>query len=212
MTDNFNPGYSNPIIDYPNKEEITEKPYYDDTSAPAPQNNLNQNHANYNYQPPNYSNNNYNMQNNQNMPNYYPYNDQGIEYNYANPVVPPSLPQQTSMTNNPKRLMILSILILVFAFIDLLIQAICGFFSPFLLADDIALIIMGIIFLVLTCKKKSTKSCPLGAATVFVWFVGFGCKGFGMIQIGIPAIIIIDFFLLIGRTISIFLCIPFTCG
>ncbi len=94
----------------------------------------------------------------------------------------------------------------------ILIQAICGFFSPFLLADDIALIIMAIIFLVLTCKKKSTKSCPLGAATGFVWFVGFGCKGFGMIQIGIPAIIIIDFFLLIGRTISIFLCIPFTCG
>ena len=44
---------------------------------------------------------------------------------------------------------------------QILIQAICGFFSPFLLADDIGLIIMGTIFLVLTCKKKSTKSCPL---------------------------------------------------
>ena len=29
-----------------NGKEITEKPYYDDTSAPAPQNNLNQNHKN----------------------------------------------------------------------------------------------------------------------------------------------------------------------
>ena len=54
MTDNFNSDYSFPIADYSDKEELTEKPYYDDNSAPEQKSNSNQN----------YTNNNYDMENN----------------------------------------------------------------------------------------------------------------------------------------------------
>ena len=71
---------------------------------------------------------------------------------------------------------------------------------------------MSSIYLTLICKRKSTKNVALGCATGFVWFVGFGAKCIGMAQAGDkPAVIVIDFFLLAGRTFTIFSCIPLTC-
>ena len=211
MTDSGYPDYLNSNDNYQNKEEITEKPYYNDSSAPVPQNIPNQNsNNNYNEQPyynqqPNYYNNNYITQN---IPNYYPSN---TENNYANPVVQPSLPVQNTKSN--KKLKILSILLIIFGIIDIIIQIIFQFFSPFCLGDDIALFIISTIYLTFICKGKSTKNILLGCATVFVWFVGFGAKGFGMTQAGDkPAAIVIDFFLLGGRSFTIFFCIPLTCG
>ena len=205
MTDSGCPGYLNQKDNYPN-EEVTAKPYYDDSSAPVPQNIQNQNYNNdcdeqtyYNQQPNDY-NNNYNTQN---IPNYYPSN---TEYNYANP-------EAVQNANNNKKLKILSILLIIFGIIDIIIQIIFQFFSPFCLGDDIALFILSSIYLTLISKGKSTQNGVLGFATVFVWFVGFGAKGFGMNQAGDKLVaIIIDFFLLCCRTFTILYCIPLTCG
>ena len=208
MTDSGYPDYLNSNDNYQNKEEITEKPYYNDSSAPVPQNIPNQNsNNNYNEQPyynqqPNYYNNNYITQN---IPNY------NTKNNYANPLVQSSLPVQN--TNSNKKLKIYSILLIIFGIIDIIIQIIFQFFSPYCLGDDIALFILSTIYLTFICKGKSAKNSLLGSATVFVWFVGFGVKGFAMTQIrDKPAAIVIDFFLVVARSLTIFLCIPLTCA
>ena len=72
---------------------------------------------------------------------------------------------------------------------------------------------MSSIYLTLICKGKFKKNVILGFATGFVWFVGFGAKGYGMSQAGDKiAAVIIDFFLLGARSFTIFYCVPLTCG
>ena len=69
------------------------------------------------------------------------------------------------------------------------------------------------IYLTFIAKKMPTNHPALGAATVFVWFVGFGAKGIGMTQGGGKVGFVLPlFFLNAIRTFAMFICIPQTCN
>ena len=219
---NYNPEYSDPINDAPPKEEVvTEKPYYDDVSAPAPQmvNNYNQ--------PPNYNNDlpsqNNLQQGDQTIPPIIPYYppqvNNNYNYNYYNQYGPNNIGQpvpanrKSRIGQNPKILMIMSIILILIAIADTVLGIIFNIFSPMVVADDIAIFIMAIVYLILIAKKISTHHPALGAVTVLVWFVGFGVKGFGLVKDsnGKIGFMIPLFFLTGGRGFAMFFCIPQTC-
>ena len=74
-----------------------------------------------------------------------------------------------------------------------------------MLIDDAALLTIAITFLIFICIGKSLRQPALGAVTAIVWFVGIGLRGYGMSKSVIGFV-----FILIVRTIIIFLCIPIT--
>ena len=234
MSDNnYNPGYSDPINDATSQEGVvTEKPYYDEVSAPAPQLYNNNPPQNYNNDIPSkeeiqqgsqqnssdvpyYSTqgNNYNSNYNNNYNNNY-------NYNYNNQYEPnpiqeaqPVAPRKYRMGENPRTLLILSIFLIIIFIADLILEISFGIFSPFIMGDDVAILTMAIVYIVLIVKKKRFNHPALGAATVFVWFVGFGVKGFGMTQGGGKVGFLVPlFFLIAGRTFTMFFCIPHTCN
>ena len=220
---NYNPEYSAPINDgSTNNEEVPEKPYYDDVSAPTPQmvNNYNQPPI-YNKDLPSkddlqegdqtispdvpYSssqtNNNYNYD---------------VQYEPNNNDIEQAVPvrRKYRMGENPRTLMIMSILLILIVIADTILEICFRIFSPFILADDIALLTMAIVYLILIAKKRPTNHPALGAVTVLVWFVGFGIKGFGMSQIkgGQVGFMVPLFILTGGRAFAMFFCIPHTCN
>ena len=246
MTDNTDPQLSKPINDedIPSQEDINEKPYYDNGSAPIIQNTTDnsqpQNQIPVNNPPPYYDPNNniqpqYPNQNNMQAPIYNPNNNQPsinqtypgsgpyypppINYNknmnYNNGIYYNSQPQiaaqRTNCFQNPKTVIIFSILLIVVVIVDLILQ-ITSEFVPFILIDDAGLLIIAITFLILICTKKSVGHPALGAATVIVWFVGFGLRGLGMSQFEEFGNAISFFFLTAIRTFVIFFCIPIACN
>jgi hypothetical protein len=228
MSDNnYNPEYSDPINDTNSHEEVvTEKPYYDEVSAPAPQ------FYNNNNPPQDYNNDipskeeiqQVNQQNSSDVPYYSTQannynNNYNNTYNYnnqydPNPVQPqPVRPRKYRMGENPRTLLILSILLIIIFIADLILEISFGIFSPLIMGDDFAILTMAIVYIVLIVKKKRFNHPALGAATVFVWFVGFGVKGFGMTQAeGKVGFMIPLFFLIAGRSFAMFFCIPHTCN
>ena len=222
MTDaNLNPEYPKPD-DLPNKEDI-EKPYYDDDSAPAIQNYNNYNQPMY-YNPPPSNDMKTNDQQTQGQPYYNPNSNINNNYNYNNnyysegiqynPPVPEQIPRRRGLGSNPTLLVILSILLIIIVIIDVILEIAFNIFSPFVTADDIAMLTMAIIYLILVKKGKSTHHMGLGAATIFVWFVGFGARGFGMtlLDSASPGYMIACFLLTGARAFVLFFCIPYTCG
>ena len=114
---------------------------------------------------------------------------------------------------NPKVLKIMSIILILIFIIDIFLEISLGVFSPLILADDFAILTMAIIYLIFIAKKKPINHPALGAATIFVWFVGFGAKGIGMAKGGGKAGFIFPFFFLnAARTFAMFMCIPQTCN
>ena len=210
MTDNNqNPGYSDPINNTPSSEEIvTEKPYFDDASAPTPQmlNNLNQPQSNNNV-----------LSSQDNLQQGNQTTTSNINNNFNNQFEPYNIEQlvpvrrKYRVVENPKILKIMSIILIILFKIDVVLQITLGLFNPILLIDDFAFLTIAIIFLVLISKKKPTNHPALGVATVFVWFVGFGLRGFGM-SLGKGDFILPFFLITIGRTFALFLCIPHTCN
>ena len=85
-------------------------------------------------------------------------------------------------------------------------------FSPLILVDNIAVLSMGITYLVFTFKKLRLNHKILGAFTVLIWFVGFGLEGFGMTQVQNSAFIIANFLATGIRSFAMFFCIPYTCN
>jgi hypothetical protein len=273
MADNNDPQLAKPINDdeMPSQEEIIEKPYYDNASAPTIQNPTDNNQPQIQnpvnnpppYNPPidiqsQYPNQNniqapiYNPNNNpspyynpnnpppyynpsNNQPQYYPppgtpqqvsqaypgagpYYPPPVNYNnnmnYNNGVYynsqPQVVPRRTTCFQNPITVVCLSVLLIIVVIIDLIIQIISEF-NLFILIDDAGLLIIAIIFLILICKRKSVGHIALGAATVIVWFVGFGLRGFGMTQLEESGNAVVFFFLTVIRTFAIFFCIPIAC-
>ena len=198
---------SEPINDIPSKEEVvTEMTYYDDASAPTPQM-LN------NYNKPQNNNNDISSQDNlqQGNQNSTPKLSNNYEPNNIEQLVP--VRRVYRFEGNPKILMIMSIILILIFIIDIIFQISLRVFSPLILADDFAILTMAIIYLFFIAKKKPTNNPALGAATVFVWFVGFGAKGIGMTQGGgKPGFIVPLFFLNAIRTFAMFMCIPQTCN
>ena len=218
---NSNPEYSNFINNVPPKEEVvTEKPYYDDVSAPTAQllNNYNQSQSDNNDLP---SQNNL-QQGDQTIPPIIPYYPPQVNnnYNYYNQYGPNNIGQpvpvnrKSRMGQNPKTLIAMSIILILIAIVDTVLGIIFNIFSPMVVADDIAIFIMAIVYLILIAKKRPTNHPALGAVTVLVWFVGFGVKGFGMSQIkGAQVGFMVPLFILTGgRAFAMFFCIPHTCN
>ena len=219
---NYNPEYSAPINDgSTNNEEVTEKPYYDDVSAPTPQmvNNYNQ--------PPIYNNDlpskDVLQEGDQTISPDVPYSSSQTNNNYNYDVqyepnnndIEQAVPvrRKYRMGENPRTLMIMSIILILIAIADTVLGIIFNIFSPMVVADDIAIFIMAIVYLILIAKKISTHHPALGAVTVLVWFVGFGVKGFGLVKDsnGKIGFMIPLFFLTGGRGFAMFFCIPHTC-
>ena len=223
---NYNPEYSAPINDgSTNTEEVPEKPYYDDGSAPPIPQMVN----NYN-QPPDYNNDlpskeNLQLGDQTNSPdvpysssqanNNYNYN-YNVQYKPNNNDIEQAVPvrRKYRMGENPRTLMIMSIILILIVIANTTLCICFRIFSPFILADDIALLTMAIVYLILIAKRRPTNHPALGAVTVIVWFVGFGVKGFGMSQIrnGKVGFMVPIFVLTGGRAFAMFFCIPHTCN
>ena len=237
MTDNNNtPQYSKPSNDLPYQEEIGEKPYYDNGSAPVVQNLIDNNQPQYqntyNNPAPYYNPNNnqpqyYNpppvgdaQQVNQAYPGQAPYytpsNNYNDNNNYTNGINYTYRPQRArpkkGVCDTRKCLMCLSIILIIVFFVDIGLQIGFQFFSPFLFIDDLAILTISIIYIVFIKKGNSFNKCWLGPLTVFVWFVGFGVRGFGMTLFESSVMTGIEFFLTGIRTFDLFFCIPSTCG
>ena len=110
--------------------------------------------------------------------------------------------------------MIISIILILIVIVDAVLEIGFNIFSPMIIADDAAIFIMAIVYLILIAKKISTHHTALGVVTVLVWFVGFGVKGFGLVKDskGVIGFMIPLFFLTGGRGFAMFFCIPHTCG
>lgn len=216
---NFNPEYVDPINDGSTKEEVPEKPYYDDVEAPMPQmvNNYNQPQS-YNNDLPSQDNIQQGSQTNTTEGPYYSSQASNNYYNNqyesnTNIEQPVPVRRKYRMGENPRTLMIMSILLILIVIADVTLEIIFRFFSPFILGDDIAILTMAIVYLVLIAKKRPTNHPALGAVTVFVWFVGFGVKGFGMTKGPGKVGLMVPLFLLTGgRAFAMFFCIPHTCN
>ena len=216
---NFNPEYVDPINDGSTKEEVPEKPYYDDVEAPMPQmvNNYNQ-PPSYNNDLPSQDNIQQGSQTNTTEGPYYSSQASNNYYNNqyesnTNIEQPVPVRRKYRMGENPRTLMIMSILLILIVIADVTLEIIFRFFSPFILGDDIAILTMAIVYLVLIAKKRPTNHPALGAVTVFVWFVGFGVKGFGMTKGPGKVGLMVPLFLLTGgRAFAMFFCIPHTCN
>ena len=199
---------SEPINDIPSKEEVvTELPYYDDASAPTPQ-------MINNYNKPQNNNNDISSQDNLQQGNENSTPKLSNDYepnNNIEKLVP--VRRVYRFGENPRILKLMSIILILIFIIDIFLEISLRVFSPLVLADDFAILTMAIIYLIFIAKKKSTNHPALGAATVFVWFVGFGAKGIGMAQGGNKAGFIVPlFFLNAARTFAMFMCIPPTCN
>ena len=130
----------------------------------------------------------------------------GIQYNYVKQTVPPNNKQ----FKYPKLLICIAIILIIVFITDIIIQFTLSF-NPFILADDVAIFIMAIIYLFYAGKNNSMNRNAIGAATIIVWFVGFGLRGFGMSKLGEGRSITINFVLTAVRTITLFICIPILC-
>ena len=148
MTDNNNnaPQYSKQIEeDLPSQEELVENPYCDDDSAPVAQNFSGNNQPQY-YNPPTQGGA---QQIKQTYPGQAPYSTPPLDYNsnnyYNNGINNNNQPQKGrpergTLLKNKKFLMSLVIILIIVTLIDTGLQIGFNFFSPFLLADDLAIL------------------------------------------------------------------------
>ena len=118
------------------------------------------------------------------------------------------------MGQNPRELKVLSTLLIVIVGLDTLLLVLDGIsqkFNPFILADDIAILTMAIVYLVHISYGKSTNHRAIGLITIIVCFVGFGVKLAGIILYKSKPDFVIPFFILTAaRFITMLLCIPHT--
>ena len=144
-----------------------------------------------------------------------PYNPNVQPLNVVQPVV-----NSTSASSGViKRQFCFAWTLLVVVIIDIILEIVLGYVNPFSMGDNAAIIALVIIFLVHSFKMQSVMKIWIGALTVFIWFVGFGCRGFSMTYaIGSgkgesfnPAVPMLNFLILAVRTGLLFFCIPLTC-
>ena len=144
-----------------------------------------------------------------------PYNPNVQPLNVVQPVV-----NSTSASSGViKRQFCFAWTLLVVVIIDIILEIVLGYVNPFSMGDNAAIIALVIIFLVHSFKMQSVMKIWIGALTVFIWFVGFGCRGFSMkYAIGSgkgesfnPAVPMLNFLILAVRTGLLFFCIPLTC-
>jgi len=179
--DNNNPKYEKPLNDFPSLNEVEEKPFYDDGSAPVVQtyNNIYNQQPNYNnpssntigqitpiikYGEPNYSQNN--IFNNINVPVYSPES-----------VV---VKKPKGIFGNSKIFLVLSILLIIDQLTAIIIQITMKSLIPLILVDNIAVIITAILYLLVIFKVIKGRHIWLGVVSILVWFVGFALEGVGM--------------------------------
>ena len=179
--DNNNPRYEQPLNDFPSINDVEEKPFYDDGSAPVVQtyNNIYNQQSNYNnpssntieqttptiqYGEPNYSKNN--IFNNVNIPVYSPES-----------VV---VKKPKGIFGNPKIFLVLSILLIIDQLTAIILQITMNSPIPLILVDNIAVIITAILYLLVIFKVIKGPHKWLGIVSIVVWFVGFVLEGLGM--------------------------------
>ena len=214
MTDNKTdqPQLQDPINDVPSQDEIIEKPL-----IPPPDyvpNNMQPQYYNPNNQPQFYAPPGVPQQVNQAYPvqgqvsDYPPpvnYNND-IEYNYEPQKVP------TRYIKGQKILVCVAIVLIIIFIIDTVVQILFSF-NPFILADDVAILTMAIIFLCYVFKYHSMNRYALGAAIIITLFVGFGIRGFVMASSSSsePTTMIINAFIMIIRPIALVIGIIIVC-
>ena len=231
-------------VEKPKSEGIQQNNYNPDFYAPNPISNPQANNQGqaYPYNPNMPPQGNYPY--NPNMPpqGNYPYNpNMPPQGNYPyNPNMPPfqnspyynvtveypnrgivSNPQQISPI--PAKcatamLLIMSILLFTFLIIEIILLSSIGeaFKNGFIIADEIGILIVGILFLVsfiLSIKDKDNivLSITRTIITICVWFVGFALRSFGMDSenhdsIFIPLLVIRGFLLFMAIPFSFFNC------
>ena len=211
---------SNPINNVPTKEAVvTEKPYYDDASAPTAQllNNYNQSQNDNNALP---SKDNL-PQGNQTISSEVPYySSQAINnnsiYNNSYEIDTSGRPveeENDKKEEKQKKLKIFMNIILIVTVIgDSILLIIFNKFDPFIIGDDIGVFIIAIIYLILIRKNIRNNHPAMIVATLVVCLVGCGVKSYGIFKNIETIKFFIPFFIfLIARTVVMFFSLPKSC-
>ena len=217
---NYNPEYSEQINDIPPKEEVKEKPYYNDTSDPNTQllNNNNQSQSDNNNDIPSQINSQQGNQKNSSEVPYYNSNNTINDNGSYNQPEANNNEQQVQIDRireeekSKKKMIALNIILIIVVIIDSILEIIFKIFNPFILGDDIAILIIAITYLILIAIKKRTNHPGIIAATLIVGIVGLGVKGYGVMQNLREKGFFITIFVLIGiRSLTIFFLLPNSC-
>ena len=109
-------------------------------------------------------------------------------------------------------MIILSIILIIIVIINTILQIVFKIFNPFIIGDDIAVLIIAIIYLILIGIKRRTNHPGIVAATFFVFFIGFGVKGYGIMRnLTETGFFILLFVLHSRKSLTMFLCLPKSC-
>ena len=205
MTDNdYNPQIDNPINDLPSQEEIGEKPYYDNDSAPT---------ALYpaNVTPTQVEKSNDDNQIQYNDPQLSTNDDNLFEHKNKDYKYSPNCKRQCCKNI---RLIICSIFIILVFLTDLFFHILIEF-SPILLIDDIALIVTAIILLYISFKWERLLNKKLGWIILIIAILGLGLRYLGLSQYKnkrFESLFPVHFALLIVRMLAILYSLPPICN
>ena len=112
----------------------------------------------------------------------------------------------------------LGIILLICAVVGIIMQFVGGYVNALALGDDIAVLLISLVLILFAFRKKVIKSCLFGIFVGIVWFVGFGCKSFGIQFVVkdddnyIVLVPLLYFLLLLIRTFGLFIFMPLFCA
>ena len=172
MTDNDNNRQSENLInDLPSQEEIGDKPYYDDESAPTVQFPINNNQDQI--EKPNGD-----IQIQYEEPPFTATDNDQYQNNYIDEDYSPSC--RKNCCKNIRLIICSIIIIMVFVF-DLVFQ-ILSKINPFIFIDDIAIFIIAIFVIYYSCKHESVFNRKISHVILAVTIIGLGLWVLGFTQ------------------------------
>ena len=178
---NYNLEYSTPMNDVPTHEEVlTEKPDYDKISTPTPQP-LDKYCQSQSLDDDNLLSDNL-QQGNQTIPSENTSDSQANNNNnyHQFECEQPVQVKKKRMEKRHKLALIYFILIILLIAVDIVVEVYGDIFYILLLGDNVAIVVMTIVYLVFIILKKSIENRKLELANIFVLSAGFALKSLGI--------------------------------
>ena len=197
---NYNPQLDSPINDLPSQEEIGEKPYYDNDSAPTALNPVDNTQTQLEK-----PNDDIQIQNKD--PQFSTTDDDMFQHENKDIKYSPNCKRQCCKNI---RLIICSIFLFIIFLTDLVFHILIEF-NPILLIDDIALLVIAIILNYISFKWECVYNKKLGLIILIYAVLGLGLRYFGLSQYKnkmFDTLFPMHFAFLIVRMLAIFISLP----
>ena len=201
---NYNPQLDSPINDLPSQEEIGEKPYYDNDSAPTALNPVDNTQTQLEK-----PNDDIQIQNKD--PQFSTTDDDMFQHENKDIKYSPNCKRQCCKNI---RLIICSIFLIIIFLTDLVFHILIEF-NPILLIDDIALFITAFILLYISFRLEHVLNKKLGWIILIIAILGLGLRYLGFSQYKnkrFETLFPVHFALLIVRMLAILYSLPPICN